>query len=94
MSKIPQTENKSIGSENNTTLKIVADIGSRMLSADAVPTGICLSAIAYRKYGEMQVKIPMLIERAAAVIGFATKISENCEMLQVKIPINVATKKQ
>ena len=46
---IPQTDAMVSGSENSTTLKIVADIGSIIPSADAVPTSKFFNDTVYKK---------------------------------------------
>ena len=75
-------------------LNIVADSGSRMPSAEAVPAGISLSASVYKKYGTTQVHKP--IPRIKKMIGtgaFAVN-SINSTGLQNAIDKTPITKKQ
>lgn len=91
---IPHIEKPFSDSPNKITLNSVADMGSIMPRADAVPAGISFSAKVYKKYGNIQVHIPKLIARGNVIIVLFATHSGIPHGLLKNIPANDANIKQ
>jgi len=91
---IPQADVIPSLSLKNTTLNTVADIGSIIPNADAVPAGNVLRENVYKKYGSTQVHMPRPKSKSSIAGEFVDIIWGILTGLHTKKAITVAKVKQ
>ena len=90
---IPLVRNQSNSSRNRSTLNTVADIGSMMPSADAVPAGNSRMASVYRQYGSTTVQSPKPRHSGSVTAGSAITLCTICTGLDTQSDTKVIPKK-